>query len=545
VSRSHADAAVIDLWWKNGLVYCVDPKMFLDSNGDGIGDLDGLTSKLDYLASLGVTCLWLMPVCPSPWRDDGYDTADYYSVDPRLGSLGDFVTLVHGAHAIGLRVVLDLALNHTSDQHSWFQQARSDPASRYRDFYIWRDEPPATSPKVAFPGEQDRTWTYDEVAGQYYLHRYYDFMPDLNAENPAVRQEMYKVLGFWTALGVDGFRVDSVPMLIEEIESSEGERASHHYLRDLAEFLSRRKGDAILIGEANLRPRQLSSFFGRDGAEEMQVLFDFASGPGVFVALARGEAAPIVEKLRGRPERPRLSQFLTFLRHHDELTFENTLSEDEKADAFAAFGPEEIHRAFGRGIRRRLAPMLGGDPARLRLALSVLLALPGAPTIFYGDELGVGDNLALRGRTACRVPMQWDGAANGGFTEKAEPMRATSPDGPFGYKAVNVAAQQRDPASLLNWFRRATAIRRQCPAVGSGTWEALDVGDPGVLALRYRWHADDVLTLHNLTAGPATADLGGLTIADELFADAGYAHPDGGPVPLNPYGYRWVTVAPG
>jgi maltose alpha-D-glucosyltransferase/alpha-amylase len=538
-----SDAATVDLWWKNTLVYCLDTKTWLDGDGDGIGDFTGLTASLDYLAGLGVTCLWLLPVCPSPWRDDGYDIADYYAVDPRLGTLGDFVSMVHAAHAAGIRVVLDLPLNHTSNEHAWFQQARADRGSRYRDFYVWRDEPPPNPPAPVFPGEQDSTCTYDPAAGQYYLHRYYDFMPELNTGNPQLRQELYKILGFWLAMGVDGFRMDSVPFLIEEIDDESGEDASHEFLRDLRSFVARRRGDAVLIGEANLPVDQLARYFGDDAAEEMQVLFDFLSCAGIWSALAQRRATPLADQLRRRPAAPPACQYLTFLRHHDELSLEHVLPHDEAGRIFDTFAPHPADRAYDRGIRRRLAPMLDADRDRLRLALSLLLSMPGAPVLCYGDELGIGDNADLPGRLAARTLMQWNDRDNGGFSP-ADPdtlIRPPLPDGPFGYKNTNVAAHLKDPDSALNWLRRATATRRQSPEIGTGRWQVLDTADDRVLAIRYTGQ-HDLIVIHNLGAEPATVHLDELDGADDILADHPYPNVAGDGIALNANGFRWLRL---
>ncbi len=530
---------MLDLWWKNGLVYCLDTKTWLDGNGDGIGDLAGLASSVDYLAGLGVTCVWLMPVCPSPWRDDGYDVSDYYSVDPRLGTLGDFVSFVHAAHAAGIRVVLDLPLNHTSIEHPWFQAARESKESPFRDYYVWSDEPPPNPPPVVFPGEQESTFTYDSVAGQYYVHRYYSFMPELNTSNPLVRKELYKILGFWLALGVDGFRIDSLPFLVEEIADGGGEEASHEYLRDMRSFLGRRKGSTVLVGEANLPAPQLLPYFGKSGAEQMQVLFDFFTCAGAWTALATGSAAPLIGKLRERPEPPPICQYLTFLRHHDELSFEHVLSKSDAERVFDRFAPEENHRAYGRGIRRRLASMLDGDPARIRLALSLLLSLPGTPMLLYGDEIGLGDNLELDGRLACRTLMQWNNRENGGFSPASTLVRPAVADGSFGYRERNVGTQLKNPNSLLHWVRRAAALRRQCPEIGDGVWKILDTGDDSVLALRYRGQ-HDLVVAHNLSDRRVETHLPDLDGADDIFADGEYAAPKDGRLELAPHGFRWL-----
>ncbi|GIG68360.1 alpha-amylase family glycosyl hydrolase [Phytomonospora endophytica] len=542
------ESSMTDLWWKNGLVYAVDVKTFLDGDGDGIGDFKGLAAGIDYLAALGVTCLWVLPPFPSPWRDDGYDTSDYLSIDPRLGDLGDFVAFTRAARQNGIRVILDIALNHTSDEHPWFTDARSSRDAKYRDYYVWSDEPPADPPEPVLPGEQTGTYTFDEGSGQYYLHRYHDFMPDLNTNNPAVRAEMYKVLGFWLAVGVSGFRVDSVPFLVEEIaDSGGGEDSSHDYLRDLRSFIARRSSDAILVGEANLPLDLLGRYFGEEGAEEMRVMFDFAGCGGIWASLALGEAAPIARQLTARPTPPPVCSYLSFLRHHDELNLDLHYTDEEREAVFASFAPREDQRAYGRGIRRRMTPMLDDDEARVRLAFSLMFSLPGTPTIFYGDEYGLGDNPELPGRLANRPPMQWNALDNGGFSHgrPAELVRPTTPDGHYGYRTRNIAAQLPDPGSRLNWLRRLAANRRECAEIGTGRHRLLDSGDPGILAVRHdQFHS--LVVLHNLADEERTAHLGDeLDVGcDEVFADRSYEPADTttGEVPLGPSGFRWLRL---
>jgi maltose alpha-D-glucosyltransferase/alpha-amylase len=549
------DKATSDLWWKNAIVYGVDVKTFLDSNGDGWGDLAGLTRRLDYLRDLGVSCLWLMPCYPSPLRDDGYDIADYYAVDPRLGTLGDFVEMVRTAHALGLRVIVDLVLNHTSERHPWFQEARRDRRSARRGYYLWADEPQPDGHGVVFPGEQTETWTYDEVAGQYYFHRYHAFQPDLATADPAVRDEMNKIMGFWLELGVDGFRVDSLPFLVEKAGQRHSPDDPHEYLREMRAFLSRRRGDAVLLGEANLPPDEQRTYFGDPtrphDASEAQLLFDFSVQANLWLGFARGTAQPVAQALRGRPAVPRACQYAVFVRHHDELTLEKVLGEGGRDEVFTAFAPDDDARIYGRGIRRRLAPLLGGDPARIRLALSLLMGLPGTPVLLYGDELGIGDDLGLPGRLAVRVPMQWSAAGAGGGFSTADAdrlVRPAQPDGPYGYRRTNVAAQRRDPDSLLQFTRALIGTRRTCPEIGRGDWELLDTGEHRVLALRYRWQQGQVLTLHNFSPTEPEVKVG-FAGADgqrvqEIFADRPYAGLDAldRAVPVAGYGFRWLRL---
>ncbi len=497
-------ARTSDLWWKNGIIYCLDVETFLDWSGDGVGDFEGLTDRVDYLAGIGVTCIWLMPFYPSPNRDDGYDITDYYAVDPRLGSLGDFTAFIRTAKDRGMRVIVDLVVNHTSDQHPWFRSALRSENSRHRDWYVWADEPPAEPhAEVVFPDAEDSIWTKDDKSGQYYLHHFYSHQPDLNIANPAVREELAKIAGFWLQLGVDGFRVDAVPFLIETggVEP-DGEIAldPHELLRDLRAFMSRRRGDSVLLGEVNLPPEGLVEFFG-DG-DELELLFDFPLMQAMYLALARQDTGPLRAAIEARPEVPEDAQWAIFVRNHDELTLDQ-LSVDERAEVFAAFGPDEDMQLFGRGLRRRLPPMLGGDPERIRLVYSLLFSLPGTPVLFYGEEIGMGENLDVDGRLSVRTPMQWTDERNAGFSA-ARPSRIPRPlpDGEFGPLAVNVAEQRRSQDSLLNWMERCMRRRKETPEFGWGRASLLETDDEAVLAHRCDWEDTAVVAVHNLSAAP-------------------------------------------
>ena len=533
-------------WYKNGLLYSLSVRTYADSNGDGIGDLPGLTGRLDYLAGLGVSCVWLLPFYPSPWRDDGYDVTDYYSVHPNFGNLGDFVELVQQAEDRGIRIVVDLVLNHTSDQHPWFQAAREgDPA--YRDYYVWADERPEDAESgVVFPGEQKTTWSYDRKARSYYFHRFYDFQPDLNIDNPAVRAEMRKIIGFWAALGISGFRVDAVPFLIEPA----GQRGARpgpefDYLHELRNALSWRRGDAVLLGEANVERDDIEGYFGAGG---MQMLFNFLANQHVWLALARADAGPLVEALRSTTGIPASDQWATFLRNHDEADL-GRLTEEERAAVFAAFAPEPEMQLYGRGPRRRLAPMLGGDRARLESALSLLLTLPGTPVLYYGDEIGMGEDLSLPDRQAVRTAMQWSSGPNGGFSSarREELHVPTISRGRFGFRQINVESQKHDPDSLLNWLARALRLRRSLPEFGLGDWEALGTGDSAVLALCFRHAGRETVALHNFANEGRRADLRPAferVALRDVFADRHYEDEDAKSFELDPYGYRWLEAHP-
>ena len=537
-----------ECWYKQAVVYCLDVDTFQDSDGDGVGDLAGLTSRLDYLARLGVTCLWLNPIHPTPNRDDGYDATDYYGVDPRLGSSGDFVELLHQAANRGLRVIIDLVVNHTSDQHPWFQSARSDRSSPYRDWYVWSDEEPADkSQGVVFPGVQDTTWTYDDQAGAWYFHRFYEFQPDLNMANPAVQDEIMKVVGYWLQLGVSGFRLDAAPFIIELTEANEPKpRKDFGFFDRMKERASWRRGDAVLLAEANAEPDELLDYFG--GGHRLPMLFNFLLNQAVFLALARGDARPVRRALADSPAIPDTCQWATFLRNHDEIDL-GRLSDDERAEVFAAFGPEESMQLYGRGIRRRLAPMLGGDQRRIRMAYALQMTLPGTPVLRYGEEIGMGEDLSLKERDAIRTPMQWSAGPNAGFsTAPAERLpRPLVRGGDYGYERVNVTAQRSDPSSLLSWTETMLRTLRECPEFGTGHCCPLDTGEASVLAMRYDAPGGSVVAVTNLADRPATVDLGEQPGQEgdpvEVFADGEYRAPGRDlRLEVEGYGYRWIRL---
>ena len=547
-------ARTSDLWWKSAVVYCLDVETFLDWDADGIGDLRGLTERIDYLAGIGVSCIWLMPFQPSPNRDDGYDITDYYGVDHRLGSLGDFVALIRTAKDRGIRVIVDLVVNHTSDRHPWFREARSSPDNRFRDFYVWRDRPTRT-PKasIVFPDAEDSIWAKDDKAGQWYLHHFYSHQPDLNIGNQQVRDEIAKVAGFWLELGVDGFRVDAVPFLIDTSQVADVDLDPHEILRHLRSFISRRRGDGVLLGEVNLHPEQLIDFFGGDDADEVQLLFNFPLMEATWLSLARQDAGPIAAALRETIAVSPDCQYANFLRNHDELTLDK-LSEDERQEVFDVFGPEEDMQVFGRGLRRRLPSMLDGDPQRIRMAYSLMFSLPGTPVLFYGEEIGMGENLEIDGRMSVRTPMQWSDEENAGFS-KARPSRLRRPvvEGRFGPLAVNVAAQRRDPDSLLSWMERLIRRRRETPELGWGTWDVLKTNMSTVFAHRCDWEGRIVVAAHNLGEQPCVVrlELGGVPKdgrLDDLLDHRGATSlADDGSLELkmDGYGFRWFRITRG
>ena len=545
------DGAVIpDLWYKNAIIYCLAVDSFMDSDGDGIGDFRGLVRRLDYLQGLGVTAIWLMPFQTSPRRDDGYDVADYYGVDPRFGTLGDFVEFTHGCKQRGIRVLIDLVVNHTSDQHPWFQAARRDPASKYRDWYVWSEKkPPHAKDGVVFPGVQKSTWTRDEVAKSYYFHRFYDFQPDLNTANPLVQAEILKIMGFWLQLGVSGFRMDAVPFVIAEKGAGITKPAEQYdMLRTFREFLQWRQGDAVILAEANVLPGTDMDYFGESG-ERMQLMFNFQVNQHLFYAMAAADAGPLVDALQATHGRPATAQWAMFLRNHDELDL-GRLTDAQREHVFAAFGPSPDMQLYGRGIRRRLAPMLQGDRRRLELAYSLMLTLPGTPVIRYGDEIGMGDDLKLKERDCARTPMQWSSECHGGFTAAKKPKLKVIDKGPYGYAHVNVAAQRHDPDSMLNWTERMLRMRKEVPEIGWGDFAVLDCGRPDVLALRYTWRNNAVVFVHNLGAEPRDVRMktGAHGLHDGLLVNllsGDNSTPDDKGthgILMEPYGYRWFRV---
>jgi maltose alpha-D-glucosyltransferase/alpha-amylase len=545
---------VSERWYKEAVIYCIEVDTYQDSNGDGCGDLPGLISRLDYLARLGVTCLWLNPIHPSPKRDGGYDISDYYGVHPQLGTLGDFVELATQARSRGIRLVLDLVVNHTSDQHPWFQSARSDPNSPYRDFYVWsKDEPPDRRQGMVFPGEQTETWTMDDAAKLWYYHRFYEFQPDLNWSNPAVRAEIKKVMGFWLQLGASGFRIDAAPFVIEQTTPGVNPGPMDFtILDDWRQDIQWRNGEAVLLCEANVAPEDLPKYCAAalDGPNDRaHLMFAFGLNAKLWLALARCEAEPLVEALGSMPKLAAMAQWATFLRNHDELDL-SKLTDEQRSDVMAAFAPKQDMRIYGRGIRRRLASMMNGDRARIELAYALQFSMPGTPVLRYGEEIGMGEQLALPGRLSVRTPMQWDDSRAAGFSTApvAELIRPVSTRGAYSAKRVNVEAQQLDRQSLLRWFEELIRVLRECPEIGVGEVSVIDRPLPrSVLAHRFDAPEGAILLLHNLAATPVTLDLSGIDTGKrphEVLADGRYEPPakNLAHLELNGWGYRWIRL---
>jgi maltose alpha-D-glucosyltransferase/alpha-amylase len=539
-----------DLWYKNAIVYCLSVGTYMDANGDGIGDFQGLMRRLDYLHGLGVTALWLMPFQPSPGRDDGYDISDYFGVNPAFGTVGDFVEFTHAAKQHGIRVLIDLVVNHTSDQHHWFREARSDPSSRFRDWYVWsKRRPPNAGKGMVFPGVQKTTWSYDREAKAWYFHRFYDFQPDLNTSNPDVQAEILKIMGFWIQLGVSGFRMDAVPFVIST-KGAKVKKPAEQYemLRYLREFLQWRQGDAIILAEANVLPKTDMEYFGSAG-DRMHMMFNFQVNQSLFLALASADCRPLVRAMNATRTRPATAQWGMFLRNHDELDL-GRLTPAQRSIVFKAFGPSKDMQLYDRGIRRRLAPMLNGDRRRIELAYSLMFTLPGTPVVRYGDELGMGDNLDLPERVCARTPMQWSTEPHAGFTKSSRPVVPVIDSGPYGYEHVNAAVQRRDPHSMLNWMERTIRMRKEVPEVGWGDFKAIETRERSVLVLRYDWRNNSVLFVHNLDDKPHdvtfAVGLGDKTDASlvNLLSEAHSRAGEDGKhhLLLEAFGYRWFRV---
>ncbi len=492
-----------NLWYKNAVFYEISVRAFKDSNGDGHGDLRGLTEKLDYIQTLGVDCIWIMPIYPSPLKDDGYDIADYYSVDKSFGSLDDLKGLIRAAHERDIRIVMDLVLNHTSDEHPWFQASRSDRNSPYRDYYVWSDtDQKYTDTRIIFVDTEPSNWTLDEKTGQYYWHRFYASQPDLNFDNPKVQEEMLNVARFWLDLGIDGFRADAVPYLFErEGTNCENLPETHNYLKKLRAFMEENYPGRILLCEANQYPEDVRPYFG-DG-DEFHMGFHFPIMPRIYMALKKGRFEDMQEIMRRTPAIPENCQWCTFLRNHDELTLE-MVTPEERQWMWKQYAPEPRMK-LNMGIRRRFAPLLDNDRRKMELANSILFTLPGSPIIYYGDEIGMGDNLDLFDRNGVRTPMQWDDSSNAGFS-KGKPF-SEFVKGKLGYEHVNVACQINNPDSFFRSVKRMIALRKSHAAFGGSSMEWLDTGNPAV-AVYIREHDGDImLILNNLSESAETVNV--------------------------------------
>jgi len=495
------------LWYKDAIIYQVHVRTFYDSNGDGIGDFQGLEQKLDYLQELGISAIWLMPFFPSPLRDDGYDIADYYSVHSSYGTLDDFQKFLKAAHDRAIRVIIEMVLNHTSDQHPWFQESRSSQDNPRRDWYVWSDtDTRYTGARIIFLDTEMSNWAWDPISKSYYWHRFFGHQPDLNYDNPAVQQEMWNVMKFWLEMGVDAFRLDAVPYLVErEGTSCENLPETHEILKDLRRKLDKDFPGRMLLAEANQWPADLRPYFG-DG-DEFHMAFHFPLMPRMFMGVKLEDRKPITEILQQTPEIPPSCQWCLFLRNHDELTLEmvKDLERDYMYDAYAQNKTMRINL----GIRRRLAPLLDNDRRRIELMNGILMSLPGTPIIYYGDEIGMGDNINLGDRNGVRTPMQWSGGWNGGFSG-ADPESLYAPlilNPVYGYQAVNVLSQRRSEHSLLSWMRRIIAVRRSTGVFGKGSIEFLYPVNHRVLAYVRQLGKETVLAVNNLSSAAQAVEL--------------------------------------
>jgi maltose alpha-D-glucosyltransferase/alpha-amylase len=538
-------------WYKHGTIYELHVRAFYDSDGNGTGDFKGLITKLDYLRDLGVTALWLLPFYPSPLRDDGYDIADYYSVHPMYGSLADFRLFLREAHKRGLRVITELVMNHTSDQHPWFQRARRSPAgSRYRDYYVWSDTAEKyLGTRIIFKDVETSNWSWDPVAGAYYWHRFFSHQPDLNFENPVVHREMLKVVDFWLDMGVDGLRLDAVPYLYErEGTSCENLPETHAFLKKVRGHVDEKYGDRMLLAEANQWPEEAVPYFGGGAGDECHMAFHFPLMPRLFMAVRMEDRVPIVDILQQTPAIPASAQWAVFLRNHDELTLE--MVTDEERDYMYRMYAQSAQARLNLGIRRRLAPLLGNDRKRIELLNALLFSLPGTPVIYYGDELGMGENIYLGDRNGVRTPMQWSADRNAGFS-RANPQSLYLPinfDPENHYEAVNVDVQEQNPHSLLWWMRRLIALRRKWSAFGLGTMEWVEPENHRVLAFVRRHEEQCILVVANLSrfVQPVELDLAGYSgmVPVELFGQTEFPVVGDRPyfLTLGPHGFYWLSL---
>jgi maltose alpha-D-glucosyltransferase/alpha-amylase len=538
-------------WYKSGVIYELHVRAFYDANGDGTGDFRGLTQKLDYIRDLGVTAIWLLPFYPSPLKDDGYDIADYCDVHPMYGTLGDFKVFLNEAHKRGLRVITELVLNHTSDQHPWFQRARqAKPGSRWRNFYVWSDDPQKyRDAPIIFNGVEVSNWTLDPVAGSHYWHRFFSHQPDLNFDNPEVHAAIFKVVDFWLDLGVDGLRLDAVPYLYERDGTTcESLPETHAFLKSLRAHVDTKYGDRMLLGEANLWPEDAVSYFGQGRGDECHMAFHFPLMPRLFMALRMEDRLPIVEILEQTPAIPETSQWALFLRNHDEMTLA-TVTDEERDYMYRMYARVGQARLY-LGIRRRLAPLLGNDRKSIELLNALLFSLPGTPVLYYGDEIGLGDNIYLGDRNGVRTPMQWSSDKNAGFS-RANPQSLYLPiilDPAYHYEASNVEEQLENPHSLLWWMRRLLALRKRWRALGEGRCEFLQPDNDKILAYVLRHEQETILVVANLSrfAQPVELDLTAFKekVPIELFGRMKFPLITGAPylLTLGPHNFYWFSL---
>jgi maltose alpha-D-glucosyltransferase/alpha-amylase len=540
------------LWYKDAIIYQLHVKSYRDANSDGFGDFRGLIEKLDYVERLGANTLWLLPFYPSPLRDDGYDIASYEEINPTYGSIDDFRAFLAAAHERNIRVVTELVINHTSDQHPWFQRARRAPKdSPERDWYVWSDDPNRyAGARIIFTDTEKSNWSWDPEAQQFYWHRFFSHQPDLNFDNPEVLEAVLNVMRFWLRMGVDGLRLDAVPYLVERDGTNcENLPETHEILRLLRKTVDAEFPNRIFIGEANQWPSDVRPYFGN--ADECHMAFHFPVMPRMYMALRKEDRTPIVDIMRQTPEIPAECQWAIFLRNHDELTLE--MVTDEERDYMYREYARDPRMRINVGIRRRLAPLMEGGRRQIELMNALLMSMPGTPIIYYGDEIGMGDNIYLGDRNGVRTPMQWSPDRNAGFSE-ADTAALFSPlivDPPYGYHTVNVVAQERVPTSLLRWMRRLIAVRQQYKAFGRGAWEPLDAANRRVLVFLRRYRDETILCVNNLSRFAQYVELdlrqfNGL-VPLELWSKNCF--PPIGELPylltLGPHNFLWFRLLPG
>jgi len=542
-----------EFWFKDALIYEAPVKSFYDSSNDGIGDFQGMIEKLDYIRDLGVDCIWLLPMFPSPLQDDGYDIADFTSIHRDFGNLENFKDFLDAAHAKGLRVITDLVMNHTSDQHPWFQEARSDPESPKRDYYVWSDDPTTYSTaRIIFTDTEVSNWSYDNVAGKFFWHRFFSHQPDLNFDNPEVHREMLNIVRFWLNLGLDGFRCDAVPYLYErEGTNCENLEETHGFLRNLRQIVDDEFPGTVLLAEANQWPSDVVQYFGTEANPEFHMAFHFPLMPRMYMAMRRESRTPIVEILESTPHIPDGCQWAIFLRNHDELTLE--MVTDAERDYMYYEYANDPRMRINLGIRRRLAPLLDNGRRQIEMMNSLLFSMPGTPVVYYGDEIGMGDNIYMGDRNGVRTPMQWSGDRNGGFS-RADWARLYSPsimDPVYGYQAVNVEAQTRTPTSLLNWTRRLISVRKRYKAFSRGSLEFLHPDNLAILPYVRRWENETMLCIVNLSRFVQCAELDLSQFNGyqpvELMGETRF--PRIGDLPyfmtLGPHSFYWFRLEPG
>ncbi|HYF67546.1 MAG TPA: alpha-amylase family protein [Ohtaekwangia sp.] len=537
-------------WYKNAVIYSLHVETFMDSDGNGIGDFRGLTRSLDYVAGLGVNCIWLLPFFPTPNRDHGYDITDYLSVDPRFGNLGHFVEFLDAAEERGIRVIIDLVLNHTSIDHPWFQEARKSKASKYRKYYIWLDEKPENpNEDIIFGHHQDGNWEYDKEADQYFYHTFYKHQADLNISNPDVQEEIRYILHFWLKLGIAGFRMDAVPHMLREKGNEKFKGDPFEFLQNIRRFTEEQRQDAILLAEVDTEPEKYKDYFGE--SNQVQMLFNFYLNNYIFLALARKDATPVVHALKELPQTTIKEQMGIFIRNHDELDLER-LSDEERQEVFNVFAPDKDMQIYGRGIRRRVAPMLKNNRQWMELVYSLLFSLPGTPVLRYGQEIGMGDDLSLPERNAVRTVMQWSNEKHGGFSvyEGNEIKINVISKGEYSYKKTNVHDQMRDPNSFLNWIERMISIRKECIEFGYGDYKILKTDNPAVFAHASFYKNGIALAMHNFSDEPITFQLDlDENIFEHMiehFSNEQYdpVQKESQPIKLGPFGYRWFRKSP-